>query len=76
MPPKQLGAQANPEKAAKMEAFFANKLPEIDWESIEQKANVATRVASSTVLGVLADQVETWLWLLPTFPTRTRLTVS
>ena len=55
---KAAWAQANPEKAAKMEAFFANKLPEIDWESIEQKANVATRVASSTVLGVLADQVE------------------
>ena len=55
---KAAWAQANPEKAAKMEAFFANKLPEVDWESIEQKANVATRVASSTVLGVLADQVE------------------
>ena len=55
---KAAWAQANPEKAAKMEAFFVNKLPEIDWESIEQKANVATRVASSTVLGVLADQVE------------------
>lgn len=55
---KAIWAQANPELAAKLEAFFSDKLPEIDWESIEQKANCATRAASATVLGVLATKVE------------------
>ena len=30
----------------------------ITWESIEQKANSATRAASATVLSVLAEKVE------------------
>lgn len=55
---KATWAKANPEKAAKLEAFFSNKLPNIDWNAIEQKANSATRAASATVLGVLATQVE------------------
>jgi len=55
---KAAWAKANPEKAAKLEAFFSNKLPDIDWNAIEQKANSATRAASATVLGVLATQVE------------------
>lgn len=55
---KAAWAKANPEKAAKFEAFFSNKLPNIDWNAIEQKANSATRAASATVLGVLATQVE------------------
>lgn len=55
---KAAWAKANPEKAAKFEAFFSNKLPNIDWNAIEQKADSATRAASATVLGVLATQVE------------------
>lgn len=55
---KAAWAKANPEKAAKFETFFSNKLPNIDWNAIEQKANSATRAASATVLGVLATQVE------------------
>ena len=55
---KAAWAQANPELAVKLEAFFSGKLPEIDWEGIEQKANSATRAASATVLGVLATKVE------------------
>ena len=51
-------AKANPEKAAKLEAWFSGKLPDIDWSKIEVKANVATRVASASVLGALAEQVE------------------
>lgn len=51
-------AKANPEKAAKLELFFSGKAPEVNWEAIEQKANVATRAASATVLGALATQVE------------------
>lgn len=49
---------ANPALAAKLEDFFSGKLPTLDWASIEQKANDATRNASSTVLSYLADNVE------------------
>ena len=55
---KAAWAKANPEKAAKLELFFSGKAPEVDWTAIEQKANVATRAASATVLGALATQVE------------------
>ena len=55
---KAAWAKANPEKAAKLELFFSGKVPEVDWAAIEQKANVATRAASATVLGALATQVE------------------
>ena len=51
-------AKANPELAAKMDLWFSGKAPVIDWKAIEQKPNQATRVASATVLGVLATQVE------------------
>lgn len=51
-------AKANPELAAKMEMWFAGKLPEINWDAIQQKANAATRVGSATVLGVLGENVE------------------
>ena len=55
---KEAWAKANPEKAEKMAHWFANKLPEIDWSSIEQKPNQATRVGSATVLGLLATKLE------------------
>ncbi|CDB82167.1 transketolase thiamine diphosphate binding domain protein [Bacteroides clarus CAG:160] len=55
---KAAWAKANPEKAAKLEMFFSGKAPEVNWAAIEQKANVATRAASATVLGALATQVE------------------
>ncbi len=51
-------AAANPELAKKLENFFSKKAPEVDWTAITQKAGVATRVASATVLGHLAEQVE------------------
>ena len=50
--------KANPELAAKMDMWFAGKLPEINWDAIQQKANAATRVGSATVLGVLGEKVE------------------
>lgn len=50
-------AAANPEKAAQQQAWFAGEVPAIDWESIQQKPNDATRNASATVLGVLAQTV-------------------
>ena len=55
---KEEWAKANPELAAKMEQWFSGKAPVIDWKAIEQKPNQATRVASATVLGTLATQVE------------------
>ena len=51
-------AKANPELAAKMEAWFNNAVPAVDWAGIQQKPNSATRGASATVLGALATQVE------------------
>ena len=50
-------AQANAEKAAKLNDWFNGVVPNINWEGIQQKANDATRNASSTVLGTLAEQV-------------------
>ena len=51
-------SKANPELAAKLEQFFSSKAPQVDWTSITQKPDAATRAASATVLGVLATQVE------------------
>ncbi|MDD4437230.1 MAG: transketolase, partial [Tissierellia bacterium] len=51
-------ATKNPEAAAKMEKWFSGAAPEIDWTKIEQKSGQATRVASATVLGYLAQHVE------------------
>ena len=51
-------AKANPEKAAKLNSWLSGKAPEINWAAIEQKPGQATRAASSTVLAVLAKQVE------------------
>ncbi len=55
---KAAWAAANPEKAAKMEKWFSGTAPEINWGAIVQKPGSATRAASSTVLGALAEQVE------------------
>ena len=51
-------AKANPELAAKLEVFFSGHAPKVDWNAVQQKAGAATRNASATVLGVLAEQVE------------------
>lgn len=51
-------AEANPEKSKKLDDWFAQRLPQIDWETIIQKPDKATRVASQTVLGRLAERVE------------------
>ncbi len=50
-------AKTNPEKAAQLEGFIAGRIPEIDYSSIEHKADIATRTASSNILGVLAEKV-------------------
>lgn len=51
-------AEANPEKAKKLDNWFANRLPEIDWDTIDQKPGKATRVGSQIVLTRLAERVE------------------
>lgn len=50
-------ASQNKEKAAQLKDWFAGKLPNIDWDSIQQKPNEATRNASSACLSLLAKQV-------------------
>lgn len=55
---KEAWAKAHPALAAKMEKWFSGTAPEIDWEAIVQKPGQATRAASATVLGTLAEQVE------------------
>lgn len=51
-------AAKNPDLAIKLKEFFSGKAPKVNWDAIEQKPNQATRAASSTVLAVLAEQVE------------------
>ena len=53
----QAWADANPDQVKLLNDYFAGKLPEIDWAAITQKPNSATRAASATVLGVLAEKV-------------------
>ena len=55
---KATWAAQNPDLAVKMAEWFAGKLPELDWDSIQQKAGDPTRNASANVLGLLATKVE------------------
>lgn len=48
----------NPALSQKMELFLSGELPELDFNSVVQKPNVATRDASSAVLAYLAENVE------------------
>lgn len=50
--------EANPEKAKKLNFFLSGNLPNLDFSTIEHKAGLATRAASSGVLGYLAEHVE------------------
>jgi transketolase len=51
-------AKENPGLSAKLSAFFSKQAPAVDFAAITQKADQATRAASSTVLATLASQVE------------------
>ena len=55
---KAAWAAKNPDKAIKLTEWFEGKAPKLDWANIQQKADAATRNASATVLGILAEQVE------------------
>lgn len=48
----------NPTLAKKMQLFLSGELPELDLSNVIQKANAATRDASSAVLAYLAENVE------------------
>lgn len=48
----------NPEKALKLKDWFNKKLPQLNWDNIEQKPNGPTRNASSACLSMLAEHVE------------------
>lgn len=50
-------AQENEEKASLLSNWFANKLPNIPWESIEQKPNGPTRNGSAKCLELLSQYV-------------------
>jgi transketolase len=49
---------SNPALSTKLDGFLAGKLPALDFESVVNKAGLATRVASANVLGYLAQNVE------------------
>ena len=49
--------KANPKKAAQMDDWFSGNAPKVDWSTLTQKRDVATRAASSACLGVLGEQV-------------------
>lgn len=50
-------AAREPQQAALLEQYKELRLPELDWDSIELKPNIASRAASATVLGYLAEHV-------------------
>ncbi len=49
---------ANPQLAAKLAKFFSKEAPNFNFSKVEQKANSATRAASSTVLAAFASEIE------------------
>lgn len=49
---------ANPELAKKLATFFSNEAPDFDYSKIAQKANSATRGASSAALAAFAGEIE------------------
>lgn len=51
-------ANANPAAAKKLATFLSGEIPAIDFSSISQKENDATRNASGSVLAHFADHVE------------------
>lgn len=50
-------AKQNPELAQRLQDYIDGKLPEIDFDAISYKENLATRSSSAVVLSVLGDYV-------------------
>ena len=55
---QEIWEKENPAGAAKLKKFLSGKVPDIDYGSIEQKENIATRAASGIILGHFARNVE------------------
>ena len=55
---QQQWEKSNPELAEKLQLFFTGNLPKLDFESVTQKENIASRAASAAILGYLAQNVE------------------
>lgn len=55
---KEIWDKENPELSAKMEKWFGEVLPEIDWESIEQVKNKPTRIASGVIMDLFGQKIE------------------
>ena len=51
-------SNGNKKLADQLEKFKKREIPKIDWKSIDQKSNIATRNASATVLSHFADNIE------------------
>lgn len=49
--------KANAALADELDTWLSDEAPKVDWKGIVQKPNQATRAASATVLGYLAQQV-------------------
>ena len=54
---EQAWADANPEKAARLDDWMHNRLPEIPWDTIEQKPDQPTRNGSAACLALLSEYV-------------------
>lgn len=50
-------AKNNTQLAAQMKEWFSGNAPKVDWSTLTQKPDAATRVASAACLGLLAEQV-------------------
>jgi transketolase len=48
----------NQKLSEKLDLFLSGKIEQIDYSSVEMKANIATRAASSTMLSLYAEKVE------------------
>lgn len=54
---EKVWAADNKELAAELDNYINNRLPELDWNSIQLKPDMASRNASAAVLGFLAEHV-------------------
>lgn len=54
---EQQWRQANPAQASLLQRYLSGRLPDLDWNEVPLKANMATRNASAAVLGYLAQNV-------------------
>jgi transketolase len=48
----------NLDLSCKLDCFLSGTVPDIDYQAIDMKENVATRAASATVLGTFASKIE------------------